>query len=87
MIFLLSLALAALFLWGCAKPLKQHPIPFYLAAAAISAVVLGCTLGGVRFPGWFQNWVWPIFSRSAFAAGTVLWSVCSCGPPPSERGK
>ena len=40
MIFLLSLALAALFLWGCAKPLKQHPIPFYLAAAAISAVVL-----------------------------------------------
>lgn len=73
MIFLLSLALAALFLWGCAKPLKQHPIPYYLAAAAISAVVLGCTLGGVRFPGWFQNWVWPIFSRSAFA--TALWAV------------
>lgn len=77
MIFLLSLVLAALFIWGCAKPLKRHPAPFYIAATMIALVVLGCTIAGVTFPEWFQNWVWPIVSRSAFSTAlfaAIMWT-------------
>lgn len=77
MIFLLSLVLAALFLWGCAKPLKRHPVPFYIAAVVIALAVLGCTLASVSFPAWFQNWVWPIVSRSAFSTAlfaAIMWT-------------
>jgi DMSO/TMAO reductase YedYZ heme-binding membrane subunit/uncharacterized protein with FMN-binding domain len=67
------MVLAALFVGLCAKPLKQHPVPFYLAAAVLSLTVFGCAAGGVVFPAWFQNWVWPVFSRSGLA--TALWVV------------
>lgn len=77
MIFLLSLVLAALFIWGCAKPLKRHPVPFYIAATVIALAVLGCTIAGVTFPAWFQNWIWPIVSRSAFSTAlfaAIMWT-------------
>ncbi|MGM9607665.1 MAG: FMN-binding protein [Oscillospiraceae bacterium] len=77
MIFLISLALAALFIWGCAKPLKKHPTVFYIAAAVIALAVIGCTWGRVSFPAWFQNWVWPLASRGAFATAlfaAVMWT-------------
>lgn len=77
MILIISLVLAALFLWGCAKPLKRHPVPFYIAAVVIALAVLVCTVKGVSFPGWFQSWVWPLFSRSAFATAlfaVVMWT-------------
>ena len=77
MIFLISLALAALFIWGCAKPLKKHPAVFYIATIVIALAVIGCTRGGVSFPVWFQNWVWPLASRGAFATAlfaAVMWT-------------
>lgn len=77
MIFLISLVLAAAFIWGCAKLLKKHPVPFYIAAVVIALVVIGCTWGRVSFPAWFQNWVWPLISRGAFATAlfaAVMWT-------------
>jgi DMSO/TMAO reductase YedYZ heme-binding membrane subunit/uncharacterized protein with FMN-binding domain len=73
MIFLISIFLAALLIGLCAKPLKQHPVPFYIAALLISLTVFGCKVGGVVFPDWFQTWVWPLFSHGAFA--TALWAA------------
>lgn len=40
MIFLISLAAAAALFLLCAKPIKAHPAPFYLAAAVISGAVI-----------------------------------------------
>ncbi|MGM9639483.1 MAG: FMN-binding protein [Butyricicoccaceae bacterium] len=77
MIFLISLALAALFILACAKPLKKHPVPFYAAAAAAALAVIGCTWCRVSFPAWFQTWIWPLFARGAFATAlfaVVMWT-------------
>jgi DMSO/TMAO reductase YedYZ heme-binding membrane subunit/uncharacterized protein with FMN-binding domain len=71
MIFLISMILASLLIALCAKPLKQHPVPFYIAAVVISAATAVCVLCGVSFPAWVRSWILPIFSRSAFA--TALW--------------
>ena len=77
MIFLISLALAALLIGVCAKPLKKHPAGFYIAAVVIALAVIGCTRAQVSFPAWFQNWVWPLVSRGAFATAlfaAVMWT-------------
>lgn len=68
MIFLISLALVALFIALCAGPLKKHPGPFYIGAVVIAAAVFVCTAASVQFPGWFSTWVWPLVSRSGLAA-------------------
>lgn len=72
MIFLISLALTALFIRFCAKSLKAHPVPFYWGAVIIAAAVVLCTVNGVVFPGWFSTWVWPIFARSAFSTALFV---------------
>lgn len=82
MIFLISLALAALFIRFCAKSLKKHSVPYYIAATAIAAAVLLCTVYGVRFPGWFSTWVWPIFARSAFSTALFV-AVMYAGAVPN----
>lgn len=77
MIFLISLALAVLFILACARPLKKHPFPFYAAAAAAALAVIGCTWCRVSFPAWFQNWIWPLFARGALATAlfaVVMWT-------------
>ena len=77
MTFLISLALAALLVRFCAKSLKAHPIPYYLGATALAAAVVLCTVHGVRFPGWFNTWVWPIFSHGALSTALfvlVMWT-------------
>lgn len=72
MIFLISLALTALFIRFCAKSLRAHPVPFYWGAVIIAAAVVLCTVNGVVFPGWFSTWVWPIFARSAFSTALFV---------------
>ena len=77
MIFLISLALTGLFVHFCAKSLKEKPVPYYIAGTGMAAAVVVCTFSGVDFPGWFNSWVWPIFSRSALATAlfaVVMWT-------------
>lgn len=40
MIFIISLVVAAAFILLCGKALRAHPAPFYIAAAALSALVI-----------------------------------------------
>ncbi|MGM9605103.1 MAG: FMN-binding protein [Faecousia sp.] len=40
MIFIISLVIAAAFILLCGKALRAHPAPFYIAAAALSALVI-----------------------------------------------
>ncbi len=72
MIFLISLALTALFIRFCAKSLRAHPVPYYWGAVIIAVAVVLCTVNGVVFPGWFSTWVWPIFARSAFSTALFV---------------
>lgn len=82
MIFLISLALTALFIRFCAKSLRVHPVPYYLGAVIIAAAVVLCTVNGVVFPGWFSTWVWPIFARSAFSTALFV-AVMYAGAVPN----
>lgn len=77
MIFLLSLVLAGLFVRFCAKSLKSHPVPYYVGAVILAVAVPAVTLAGVPFPAVIATWVWPIFSRCAFATALfvlVMWA-------------
>lgn len=67
MTFLIALVLATIFIAACGDWLRKHPIPYYLAAAAVGMTVIACTLAGVRFSGWFGEWIWPLAARGAFA--------------------
>jgi len=74
MIFLIALAMAALFAWLCARPLKQYPKLFYIAAVVISLLVSFCTFSGItnEFADWFLTWVWFLFSRGTFATALFV---------------
>lgn len=72
MIFLISLILAAIFVLAAGRGLKKYPILFYIAAVTIAIVVLILTWGRIRFPGWFETWVWPIFSRASFSTALFV---------------
>lgn len=77
MIFLLSLVLAGLFVRFCAQSLKSHPVPYYVGAVVLAVAVPAVTLAGVQFPAVIAAWVWPIFSRCAFATALfvlVMWA-------------
>lgn len=69
MTFLISLLLAAAFLWLCAKPLRKHPVPFYLAAAVISVTVIALYWGAPEFLSAAARTKLPVY-LSAF--GTAL---------------
>lgn len=77
MIFLLSLVLAGLFVRFCAGSLKSHPVPYYVGAVVLAVAVPAVTMAGVQFPAFVSAWVWPIFSRCAFATALfalVMWA-------------
>ena len=65
MIFLISLALTALFIRFCAKSLRAHPVPYYWGAVIIAAAVVLCTVNGVVFPGWFLLYLNRLCPRNA----------------------
>ena len=84
MLFIAAMLLAAAFAWFCAKPLKQHPIPFYIAGTVIT-VVVGCI--GILNPQFLRelaqtnlaeyqilnNQIIGIFRKGVLAA--ALWCV------------
>lgn len=82
MIFLISLALTALFIRFCAKSLRANPVLYYWGAVIIAVAVVLCTVNGVVFPGWFSTWVWPIFARSAFSTALFV-AVMYAGAVPN----
>lgn len=89
MTFLISLALALLFVALLGKTLRAHPVPFYLAAVGIAVVVAVVTWAGVSLPTGFSKWVWPVFARGGLAGGLfVLVMVAGAfpnGSVPSRR--
>ncbi len=82
MIFLISLALTALFIRFCTKSLRANPVPYYWGAVIIAVAVVLCTVNSVVFPGWFSTWVWPIFARSAFSTALFV-AVMYAGAVPN----
>jgi hypothetical protein len=40
MLFLIAVAIAVLFSWYCAEPLRKNPVPFYIVGALFSAIIL-----------------------------------------------
>ncbi|MGM9579107.1 MAG: FMN-binding protein [Evtepia sp.] len=72
MTFLISLALALLFVALLGRTLRAHPVPFYLAAVGIAVVVAVVTWAGVSLPAGFSKWVWPVFARGGLAGGLFV---------------
>lgn len=89
MTFLISLALALLFVALLGRTLRAHPVPFYLAAVGIAVVVAVVTWSGVSLPEGFSKWIWPVFARGGLAGGLfVLVMVAGAfpnGSVPSRR--
>jgi DMSO/TMAO reductase YedYZ heme-binding membrane subunit len=88
MIFLISLTLAILFVGVSAKHLQIHPVPFYLAAAAISAGVIFIAWNNILYDNIVSspviaNWVWPVFSRGGLA-GSLFVLVMITGALPND---
>ena len=81
MAFLISLVPALILCLPLGKRLRARPLPFYCAAVLLDLAVAVCTFAGVRFPGWFGNWVWPIFARGALA-GAIFVLVMVTGAFP-----
>ena len=82
MIFLLSLALALIFVSLFSKQLRARPLPFYILAAGISVSVVICTWHHTVFPKDFEVWIWPIFARGAFA-GALFVIIMATGVFPN----
>ena len=63
--FIVALVLSFALVWLCAKPLKKHPVPFYVGAVALVALYFWGVTAGVRGEAWssFQ----PLMQRCALA--------------------
>lgn len=68
--FIVALVISFALVWLCAKPLKMHPVPFYVGAVALLGLYFWGTTTGVRNEVWayFQ----PLMQRCA-------WRFC-CSP-------
>lgn len=87
---LISFALTALFVITCHKKLRAHPVPFYVAAAVLSAAVfvLQLTKLSLSFPPFIYEYIWPLFFRGGLAGAffvTVMWT--GAVPVSSKRMK
>ena len=63
--FVIALVISFALVWLCAKPLKKHPVPFYLGAIALLGLYFWGTATSVRNEVWayFQ----PLMQRCALA--------------------
>lgn len=68
------------------KRLRAHPWPFYGTAILLDLAVVVCTFAGVRFPGWFSSWVWPIFARGALAGAIFVLVMVTGAFPKGSQG-
>ena len=63
--FVIALILSFALVWVCAKPLKKHPAPFYLGAAALLALYFWGTAVNIRGEAW--SYFQPLMQRCALA--------------------
>ena len=42
--FIVALVVSFALVWACAKPLKKHPVPFYVCAVALVALYFWLSL-------------------------------------------
>ena len=50
--FVVALILSFALVWLCAKPLKKHPVPFYVGAVALVALYFWGVSADVRGEAW-----------------------------------
>lgn len=63
--FIVALVLSFALVWLCAKPLKKHPVPFYVGAIALVALYFWGVSTGVRNEVW--SYFQPLMQRCALA--------------------
>ncbi len=63
--FVIALILSFALVWVCAKPLKKHPAPFYLGAAALLALYFWGTAVNIHGEAW--SYFQPLMQRCALA--------------------
>jgi DMSO/TMAO reductase YedYZ heme-binding membrane subunit len=76
MLFLIALAVAVLFTAALSKALRKAPLPFYIAAALLSAGAVIVSRLDVESE-FLMKWVFPLFTKGAMAAGfwaLVMWA-------------
>lgn len=69
--FVVALILSFVLVWLCAKPLKKHPVPFYVGAVALVALFFWGVSANVRGEAW--SYFQPLMQRCALAF--LLFSV------------
>ena len=76
MLFLIALVVAVIFAATASKALRKAPLPFYIAAALLSAGAVVSSRLDVESP-FLMKWVFPLFTKGAMAAGfwaIVMWA-------------
>lgn len=63
--FIVALLVSLVLVVACAKPLKKHPVPFYVGAAVLVGVYLWGMQAGVRGEPW--SYFQPLMQRCALA--------------------
>ena len=63
--FIVALVVSFALVWACAKPLKKHPVPFYVCAVALVALYFWGVSAGVRGEAW--SYFQPLMQRCALA--------------------
>lgn len=63
--FIVALVLSLALIWACAKPLKKHPVPFYVGAIALVSLYVWGTSVSIRGEAW--SMLQPLMQRCALA--------------------
>ena len=83
MLFLIAVAIAVLFSWCCAEPLRKYPIPFYIAGTLLSAIILILNQMHIQFSAFVNTYVIGLFQKGILPA--ALWCVVAwIGAIPDE---
>lgn len=85
MTFLISLGLAVLFVLLLEKPLRAHPVPFYVGVAAIALAVMGTAWSGTALPDWVTAYVWPVLARGGLAGALFVVVMFTGAFPNASR--
>ena len=76
MLFLIALVVAVIFAATASKALRKAPLPFYIAAALLSAGAVVASRLDVESE-FLMKWVFPLFTKGAMAVGfwaLVMWA-------------
>jgi len=71
MLFIISLLVAALFVWGLGKPLKKMPVLFYLLAVIITVTTSFISFDGV--PDWVNRYIISLITKGSL--GTAMFVI------------